>query len=216
MENRFRQLITSASFIGVLALIVIVCIFQRVHFYSQQVAHSLINESDEQRIKNGDLIFRRGWGVNSELVSSINRSTNYSHVGLVWKRADKIYVIHAIPDENGIKNGVVVEPLEVFASVKNASKVSVSRTSENPDMLKNIVNYALTFKGLPFDSDFDISQQDSLYCTELIWFSFKHFGDELIGSFDKFKVPLLQSSEFILIGTLQNGKGISEVFNVSS
>lgn len=198
--------------ISYVALVLIgLTFFEKALSYSRYSNHSIISIKDASRIQTGDLVFRRGRDIDSHVVLEADTAGQYSHVGLAWLQNGRVFILHALPDENGTKNGVVVEPLEIFSLESKASGIGVYRIHASSETLNNIVMYALSFKGRPFDTSFDISNQDRFYCTELVWFAYQHFGLQIIKSFDYMGLPMKPGS-YILPGTIQTGRGISVIF----
>lgn len=72
---------------------------------------------DERSLEDGDMIFRRGVGLTSDFVVSVDRASLFSHVGMICKKAGHAYVIHILPDEGrGEDDTVRMEPLARFLS----------------------------------------------------------------------------------------------------
>lgn len=198
----------------VVALIVL-SFYEHYLSFSEYSNHSIISIKDAARIQTGDLVFRRGRDIDSQVVLDADTAGQYSHVGLAWVHNGKVLIVHALPDENGTKNGVIVESLEIFSSESKASGIGIYRRHATTETLNNIVMYALTFKGRPFDTSFDISNQDRFYCTELVWVAYQHFGLHLIKSLDYLGLPM-KPGNYILPGTIQTGRGISEIFQIQT
>lgn len=170
------------------------------------------NPLNNQEIKNGDIIFRKGKGINSNIVSMFDSSKDFTHVGIIWIDNNKINVIHSIPEENGNKNGVIVEPLNVFSSSYNATIVGLYRSNIEKKILLYIVQDALKYVGKPFDSNFNLFQQDEFYCSELVWFVFQYHGYNLVDKFANFNLPLLETKYFITIDSLKNSKLLKKIY----
>ncbi|MCS6973088.1 MAG: YiiX/YebB-like N1pC/P60 family cysteine hydrolase [Cyclobacteriaceae bacterium] len=124
---------------------------------------------DTALICTGDIIFRKGHDFLSNLVLAQKDSAFFSHVGLIIKVDSRLLVVHAMPHEPNQKGGVLVEPLDNFISCENASASSIYRVKdlcrEDIDIVKD---YLLLQIGKPFDSNFQFSNNDRYYCTELV------------------------------------------------
>lgn len=137
-----------------------------------------------QRLRTGDLVFRRGIGLESLLVLSIDRGFRYSHVGLVVSDALGVRVIHAIPrtTEEKTEDGVVIESLETYLAPQRASEFAVYRLAPGVKDAAAIGRAAAQKAGewaserRPFDHAFDSASADALYCTELIYRSLAFGG----------------------------------------
>ena len=49
--------------------------------------------------KSGDIAFRRGGGIASNVVLMSDKKGEFSHVGIVVVNEDSVFVIHAVPGE---------------------------------------------------------------------------------------------------------------------
>ena len=177
---------------------------------------ALRNFSSIDHAADGDLIFRAGHDMVSQIVMAQNDGAQFSHVGLVLKRDGKTMVVHALPSENGAPGGVVVEPLHIFASVQHASSVALYRM---PDLrrgdVERIKGYVLSQVGKPFDDDFSMADDSRVYCAELVVRAYAVAGRE-IGSADTrvsiMTVPepvvlpdvLSQRAGLVLVGSIHN------------
>lgn len=141
-------------------------------------------------LRDGDLILRHGTGFWSELIREKNLSDKrFSHVGVLTEEAGTFFVIHADCDAAG--NGCVKkERLNDF--LKNARRIGLFRLKAG-----NAVSCAGTakeFVGLPFDRDFNLSNTDELYCTELAFRAvgriFPDFSPETIELCGKAIIPV--------------------------
>lgn len=86
---------------------------------------------DKASIKDGDIVLRKGTGFTSHAVAFADKSSDYSHCGIVMIKDGKPMVIHAVPDEpdfDGDKDRVKMEPLEKFFSSIRASKGRIMRS----------------------------------------------------------------------------------------
>ncbi len=173
-------------------------------------------EIDISLLENGDIIFRKGRSFVSQMVLQIDSRSPFSHVGIIMKNEDSVFVIHSVPDEDddGIDK-VKIDDLKTFLLFDRASAISVYRlNNENVQSIKNIaVNYAKekAIAGIPFDGGFDLSNDERLYCTELIWKAFKKGGIDLIeGNFDQLYTPF-GKGPYILPSTLLESKYLYEI-----
>jgi len=153
--------------------------------------HPLI-KPDPSYLVEGDLIFRKGRDLVSQLVLSQGVSTQFSHVGIVIKHEGIISVIHSLPENVTVSSGVQVEPFSSFTSIENASDIAIYRLiKENPKVIKKVKEYALQQIGKPFDTNFLLSTDNSMYCTELIVKAYSTAGVELVTNTSLIKVMLI-------------------------
>lgn len=157
-------------------------------------------------LRDGDIIFRRGHDATSHAVLIADGTSQFSHVGIVVKRNGVAYVIHAVPSERPDRiDGVVMDTLSFFIEPARADAVAVYRVKNmEPATGGKVAQFAETMLGRPFDEKFDLSEQNRLYCTELVWAAYRSQGISLISKPDVLYVPLL-GEQFILPGTLLSG-----------
>lgn len=119
-------------------------------------------------VQSGDLIFRRGRDLMSGIVLAQKEGTHFSHVGVIVRDGADVFVVHAIPaDGTTPVSGVVKEPLQAFAAGDLASAIAIYRASLTAAQRAVAQGYALRQVGKPFDTGFAMSDDSSLYCTEL-------------------------------------------------
>lgn len=119
-------------------------------------------------LQSGDLIFRRGRDLMSGIVLAQREGTLFSHVGIIVRQGADVFVVHAIPADGAAPvSGVVKEPLSSFAAGDLASAVAIYRAPLTAAQRQAVQAYALRQVGKPFDTDFAMSDDSRLYCTEL-------------------------------------------------
>ena len=171
---------------------------------------------DKDKLESGDLIFRRGLSFVSQMVLMADNRSPFSHVGIIYKNNKDAFVIHAVPDESEDGNDIVkLDPINEFLKINRAVEYAVYRIkNSNPLTTKaNAVKIALEYanKKIPFDSKFDLEDSNELYCTELVWKSYKGAGLDLIdNNFDHLIVPM-GSDKYILPGSLINSPHLTQI-----
>lgn len=136
-------------------------------------------------LRDGDLIFRRGKSALSRLVLGADRDAAFSHVGLAWRTAGGISVVHVAPGElPGIPDAAREEPLARFLSADRASAFAVYRVApRNDTVAARAIAVARDYaeRSVPFDAALDLDEPSRLYCTELVWRAYLEAGLDLIG-----------------------------------
>jgi len=168
------------------------------------------------KFEDGDIIFRRGKSMASQAVLLTDKNSMYSHVGLIYMKGDIPYVIHAVPGESGsAPEEIKCETLTSFLDFEKASRGGLYRLTR---LDKSIRAMALQkakqafYKRLKFDEDYDLGTDDKLYCTELIWKSYRAAGADLIqGQFDVLNIPL-RKGRYILPGTFLDKKSLARIY----
>lgn len=162
---------------------------------------------DPAALQSGDIIFRLGRSLISQLVLSADQQSAFSHAGIIKKTGEQAFVIHAVTGESPAGQDVVkMEPLETFLRVDRAAAAAVYRLSESlPGRAEKAVAAAAGYaqQRIAFDSDFDLHTADRLYCTEMVWRAYLESGLDLTaGQFDHLFIPL-GKDDYILPSTLQ-------------
>ena len=140
----------------------------------------------EQRLVEGDLVFRRGTGVVGHIVTSVDRLGNYSHVGIAVKRDGEWCVVHAVPHEpdfEGDIDRVKCERLESFVKRYKEGAMGHYRVLVEDSARKVAANNALRLSSLriPFDHDYNLEDSTAFYCTELVEYLYLLSGISLSG-----------------------------------
>lgn len=125
-------------------------------------------------LSEGDIVFRRGQSLISSMVLLNDKSTPFSHVGIVCRQQGQLCIVHAVPgepDETG-KELVKCESPEAFFDPEKARDIAVVRIKEADGAARH--KAALAALGyfeqkLPFDGAMNYKTDDKLYCTELVW-----------------------------------------------
>lgn len=125
----------------------------------------------QQIAQPGDLIFRRGAGLWTQVFSQASRQEGfYSHVGIVTRQADGLHVWHAEGDDLSGVGGVRHEPIAVF--LKNAQGVAIGKLPATLSAPSEITRQATAdaWSKVSFDTKFRLDDLSSaVYCTEYVW-----------------------------------------------
>lgn len=149
--------------------------------------------------REGDLVLRCGWGVESQAVTESSRSV-YSHVGILHydSVACQWRVLHAVPDEaeRGEPEYLKCEALTDFYAPERAKCGAWMRVGCPDSMAMAAASYALrkVNEKVLFDNDYLLSDTTRLYCTELVWQAYLHQGLD-ISDGHRHDVPLLFSKD---------------------
>ncbi len=168
-------------------------------------------------LRDGDLVFRKGRSLVSRVVLMNDRTSAYSHVGIVAFKNDEPFIVHVAPgepDENGDEKVKCETPAD-FLDEGKADLFAVFRLAEEETHLaKMAAQKALDYyeKGLPFDKSFDFRNDDKLYCTELVWKAYLAAGINLTGN--KFHVLTMNliADSIILPGQFIESKLLMQIY----
>jgi len=131
------------------------------------------------QLQTGDLVFRTGVSKESRAVTTLDKSSIYTHVGMVVWNQDRWCVLHAVPSERETKqeeDSVKLEPIGTFFCSDRAVKGGLYRYPVTPDdtLLLLQKGLSLYYNRHPlFDNQFDVEDTNAFYCTELVYFLYK-------------------------------------------
>jgi hypothetical protein len=134
-----------------------------------------IRDFNYQEIENGDIILKRGKGyVSSTIVNFLKEDVPLSHCGIIIKNQDSCFIIHSVAIEVSGHDGLQTTSISAFLDDSYQESVYVVRPKA-PDSLRQA--YALKAQELldqkvPFDYDFNLNDQEKLYCSEMIYVLF--------------------------------------------
>lgn len=118
-------------------------------------------------VENGDLVFRRDNGVWSKIfINASTRERRFSHAGIVTITNGCIKIIHADANERTGIGCVRSEGWSGFFS--ESSDGAVFRYNGDDAIRNRIADEAKKRLNVPFDTGFDMTQTNKLYCSELV------------------------------------------------
>lgn len=136
------------------------------------------------KLKDGDIVFRRGVGITSQIVLRVDTKSSYSHTGIIKFVDGKCCVIHAVPEEPDFKGDVdrvKLEHINSFFSWEKASSGAIMRIENITDVADKAAEnaYSLYMRKILFDHDYDIKDSTEMYCTELVDYVYRKEGIDL-------------------------------------
>jgi uncharacterized protein YycO len=170
-------------------LLTIIVVFTNYSFVKLHSGNSIqiqnsVSILSNLNLQNGDLIFRRGTSIESQIVLLTDQDSEYSHVGMIYKINGRLFVIHSVPKENDADPGYIkLELIDEFLSERKATRVAIYRLLQNSLAKKNIASsyaYNCYFDNYSFDHNYDLNSDTQLYCTELIWKAYMSAGVDLV------------------------------------
>lgn len=183
---------------AVLFTAVFFCFFQELDEKIERI-HRDLNPTDYDsldsvtcdKLETGDWIFRKGYGWVSEVIQRYSQTGDLplSHVGLVVRKQNELFVVHAVSNKELGFNGVVLQTLADFqkAGVKNHTHIVriQNLTMEQKRRIKNLSDTS-RYQGVKFDPYWNWDKSDRLYCSELI---LNVFGEAHVIDWDQLKLP---------------------------
>jgi hypothetical protein len=188
-------------------------------FFRLQTQTPTIQTFNYSRLQSGDLIFRRGEGVLSQMLFSADKNSTFSHVGIIKLVNNRPLVIHASTGEPLGTDAIVrMDSLETFLKRDKTSAIAIYRLKEGSlKTSEKVANIAQKYadQKLAFDSDFDLKTPDRLYCTELVWKAYQEAGIDLVdGKFDQLNIPFKQGF-YLLPSRLLASQYLKKVYSLS-
>ena len=169
---------------------------------------------DASLLRDGDIIFIRGATVRGMAVALAEKSSPYSHTGIIHKEGGSTWVIHATP--SGDSDYVCRDSLDDFLAISGTRHAAVCRAlPEFSDIAVRAAKRAEFYysEKYPFDGKFSLKSEDSLYCTELVWRAYLDAGLDLSeGRRDDVSFPLIDEP-VLLPSSLLRSKYLSVVAN---
>lgn len=141
------------------------------------------NQADFNDFKNGDIIFQISNSAQSRAIQ-IATDSRYSHMGLIYKKDNDIYVFEAVqpvkltPLNEWIKRGK--NGHFVVKRLKNADKLFTD------NKLNKLRTIGKSYWGKDYDLYFEWSDE-RIYCSELIWKLYYKALDIKIGKLERLK-----------------------------
>ena len=149
----------------------------------------------QRLLRSGDLVFRHGRGIVSEMVLRFSlRDARYSHAGILSLEGDTAYVYHALGGE-GSHTALRKETLESFCRPAGACAFGIYRldlTTAQQHRLMAATHQAYRSK-IPFDTRYDLRTDSAFYCTEFVY----RMLQQATG--DKKYIPLTQVAGFAYV-----------------
>ena len=148
------------------------------HFDNKDNATSLYS-----KLKQGDIIFHTSQSTQSRAIQ-LATDSRYSHMGMIYKKGDKIYVFEAVqpvrltPLSQWIKRGK--DEHFVIKRLKHATKILT------PGLKQKMKDLGTQHLGKDYDRFFEWSDE-KMYCSEVVWKIYKKATGVEIGQLEKLK-----------------------------
>ncbi|MGL4851657.1 MAG: YiiX/YebB-like N1pC/P60 family cysteine hydrolase [Phocaeicola sp.] len=167
--------------------------------------------------EEGDIVTRRGRGLISNMVLFADKKGEYSHIGLIIKKEEHLFVIHSVPDEDGV-DGIKCDSLTYFFNPDKALAGAAFRIELKQAEKQKLTEYALQKlkEELPFDHHYNLNNDQAQYCTEFVWNAFLQIGIDLTDS-RRTSLTLIPSIEKYLVPSdLYTNKRLHKIFEWSN
>ena len=152
----------------------------------------------DAELRPGDVVFRRGEGLTSQVVLVADREGEYSHTGIVVDSCGTLLIVHAVPGEpdfEGDPDRVKADRPERFFSSTYATIGEVCRPADSAIAVKAAeIAWQAYKRHTLFDHDYDDEDTTRLYCTELVAYAFSRAGQDIVeGRGHHINLPILQT-----------------------
>lgn len=138
---------------------------------SSQVNKEMIKKG-RALLKDGDLVLRTGNDFISLVLRRFSRvNKTYSHCGIVRKEDGKLFIYNAIGGEDNPDAKLRKESFEQFCNPAHNFGFGIFRYHLKENELKRLDSIVDLFynKKIPFDLQFDLKTDSSLYCAEFVY-----------------------------------------------
>lgn len=166
----------------------------------------------------GDIVFRRGESIASQVVLFNDPEGKYSHVGMIAQGDSGLIVVHALPGSHPTQPGVDLvraETLYEFFAPENAISGMVVRMPLN-DMQRSELSRRALLKvkqQTDFDNSYDCQDTTKLYCTELLQLLYSHVGVNLSEGRTTKIYTLGSNSGFIMPADIYRNSQLKTIFS---
>lgn len=128
-------------------------------------------DSVSTRLQTGDLVFRLGNDFASQTFANMNRTDKrFSHVGIISLEDSVPLVYHCLGGSFNPDQKMLREKMNVFLAPVATKAFGIFRIQAQPhSMAFQQILHSLYSSGVPFDIQFDLTTNDRLYCSEMVY-----------------------------------------------
>jgi hypothetical protein len=150
------------------------CVLSMTLFFSAGFvnrAEKMALPPELSKVQSGDIVFRLGHGFISESMRKFSLTDpRYSHAGIIGVENGRAFVYHLLGGESSA-SVIQKESLEKFCSRNEAASFAVYRASLSQAQKKSVdsLNQFYFRTKLKYDSQFDLTTDSAMYCTEYVY-----------------------------------------------
>lgn len=129
-------------------------------------------DSCKNLLQNGDIVVRTGNDMTSEMFREANsKDKTYSHCGIVLIEDGQPYIYHSIGGEDNPDEILRRDNMRTWASPLHNSGFGILRYRFTPAQVDSLAAITRGYynQHKKFDMQFDITNDDKLYCAELLY-----------------------------------------------
>lgn len=145
---------------------------KRYYARAENTANLLLRDSCIPLLKSGYLVVRRGDDMTSYMLAQMNETDKtYSHCGLAIIENGQAFIYHCIGGEDNPDEMMKREPASTWFSPANNLAFGIFKYDLHDSILPAVEKQLTQYYNnkIKFDMDFDLSTDDRLYCSELIY-----------------------------------------------
>ena len=163
--------------------------------YSQ---HDRLTSQETALLRSGDIILRRGFGlVSASIAGTLAEEFSVSHCGIVDVDSNgNPRIIHSVSASLSDFDGLQDCSIKEFCLESKQNSLIVVRFRDTGDVpLASLASTAQTYldRKIPFDGVFDITENEKMYCSEMVWSALKEtYGYDIYP--DKSKTEVVKFS----------------------
>jgi Permuted papain-like amidase enzyme, YaeF/YiiX, C92 family len=127
---------------------------------------------DESTLMDGDLVLRHSMGFVSDAILTFQtQDPQYSHSGIVRKIDGETFVYHATGGEENVTQKMKRDKIEIYCHPSATYKFALFRWDLEDQQRQDFVEQLDRWydAGMEFDLDFDMTTDDKMYCSEMIY-----------------------------------------------
>jgi hypothetical protein len=156
-------------------VVVTAVIYEESEIKAEQHSQYQLTPDECALLKPGDIVLRRGYGLVSRMIATkLEGRYALSHCGVVVEVNSKLHVVHCLSSDYSEIDGVQAHELQAFIKQSRPGSVVVNRLNDST-LHQPFVNAILRYlnEQRKFDHDFDIFENEAIYCSELVWLALK-------------------------------------------
>ena len=160
-------------------------------------------------VQEGDMILTRSASARSMFTAAIDGTGEFAHAGIIAFIKGEPYVVTALPmnihGDLHDHGRIACIPLEDYLRRDRYTRIAIFRIqAAHPSQRQKATQLSLLWflQKIPFDTSFDLTNDDRLYCTEMIWKAYERAGFQIIRleslrNRDRITQPIIYPSDLL-------------------
>ncbi len=127
---------------------------------------------DESTLMDGDLVLRHSKGFVSDAILTFQtQDPQFSHSGIVKKVDGQTFIYHATGGEENVSQKMKREEIAIYCHPAATYKFGVFRWDLTDEQRVKFIQVLDGYynSGIEFDLDFDMTTDNKMYCSEMIY-----------------------------------------------